>query len=109
MKYSTLFHIIIQINYSGDKLAGAKAGEVDHFIPWARYPFDSPFNLVLATRKMNNQLRDELKKPEWRERWLERNDTHYPRLVAPAPDGFAALAEDRETVRAIAEWVYARG
>lgn len=94
--------------YSGDKLAGPKAGEVDHFIPWARYPFDSPFNLVLASKKVNNQLRDELKKPEWRASWLARNDTHRSRLIAPAPDGFAALAEDRETVRAIADWVYAR-
>jgi hypothetical protein len=95
--------------YSGDKLASPKAGEVDHFIPWARYPFDSPFNLVLASKKMNNQLRDELKKPEWRVRWLARNDTHRSRLIAPAPDGFAALEQDRETVRAIADWVYSRG
>ena len=36
--------------YSGKKLDGPKSGEVDHFIPWARYPFDSPFNLVLASR-----------------------------------------------------------
>jgi len=94
--------------YSGDKLASPKAGEVDHFIPWARYPFDSPFNLVLASKKVNNQLRDELKKPEWRASWLARNDTHRSRLIAPAPDGFAALEQDRETVRAIADWVYAR-
>ena len=58
---------------------------------------------------MNNQLRDELKKPEWRVRWLARNDAHCSRLIAPAPDGFAALEQDRETVRAIADWVYFRG
>ena len=95
--------------YSDDKLAGAKAGEVDHFIPWARYPFDSPFNLVLASKKMNNQLRDELKEPEWRTKWLARNDAHLSQFIAPAPDGFAALEQDRETVRAIADWVYSRG
>jgi len=32
--------------YTNQRLsvAGPNAGEVDHFIPWARYPFDSPFN-----------------------------------------------------------------
>lgn len=95
--------------YTSKKLDDPKSGEVDHFIPWARYPFDSPFNLVLASKAANNKLRDDLKPPEWREKWLERNNMHFLRLIAPAHDGFAALREDRETVRAIAAWVYARG
>jgi hypothetical protein len=92
--------------YSGDKLARPNAGEVDHFIPWARYPFDSPFNLVLASRKVNNALRDTLKPDEWRTRWLARNDEFASVLTAPAPQGFGASHEDAATARAISEWIY---
>jgi len=93
--------------YSGAKLDSPKAGEVDHFIPWARYPFDSPFNLALASKKVNNQCRDELKSPEWRNAWRARNEAHFGALSAPEPSGFGAVAEDAETVMAICEWVYA--
>ena len=93
--------------YTGDKLAGPKAGEVDHFIPWSRYPFDSPFNLALTSRKLNNKLRDSLKPVEWRARWLARNDACLAALTRPAPAGFGALAEDAETVKAISRWIYA--
>lgn len=92
--------------YTGDRLKEPRAAEVDHFIPWARYPFDSPFNLVLASRAVNNKLRDELKKPEWRAEWLTRNEKHRARLIAPEPDGFGAAAEDEATARAISDWVY---
>jgi hypothetical protein len=92
--------------YTGDKLKNLNAGEVDHFIPWARYPFDSPFNLVLASRKVNNALRDSLKPDEWRTRWLARNDEFASVLAAPAPKGFGASQEDAATARAISEWLY---
>ncbi len=92
--------------YSGDKLAQPSSGEVDHFIPWARYPFDSPFNLVLATRKINNQLRDSLKPDSWRKRWLDRNDVSFGTLTSTKTGGFFAIPADRETVRLIAAWVY---
>lgn len=98
--------------YTGDDLPlnGPKAGEVDHFIPWARYPFDSPFNLVLASRKENNRMRDELKPEALRQRWLARNEAHLDLLVAPEPEGFGADESDRDTAIAVAGWVYgARG
>ena len=56
---------------------------------------------------MNNQCRDELKSPEWREVWLARNEEHSSVLTAPEPSGFGAVAEDAETAKAICEWVYA--
>jgi hypothetical protein len=87
-------------------LTGPNAGEVDHFIPWARYPFDSPFNLVLASRKENNRMRDELKSEALRQQWLERNEEHFDLLVAPEPEGFGADEADRETAKAVAGWVY---
>ena len=92
--------------YSGEKLARPNAGEVDHFIPWARYPFDSPFNLVLASREVNNRMRDNLKSNEERERWLERNETNFAHLITPAPIGFGAARSDRDTARVIAQWAY---
>lgn len=87
-------------------LTGPRAGEVDHFIPWARYPLDSPFNLVLASRKENNRMRDELKPEALRQRWLARNEAHYALLVAPEPQGFGADESDRDTAKAVAKWVY---
>ena len=92
--------------YSGVKLAGPGAGEVDHFIPWARYPFDSPFNLVLASRKINNSMRDELKPVEWRSAWLARNESAFAVLTAPEPKGFGAAQEDAATARSISAWIY---
>jgi hypothetical protein len=94
--------------YTGARLSltGPRAGEVDHFIPWARYPLDSPFNLVLASRRENNRLRDELKPTALRQRWLARNDAHRELFVAPEPEGFGAEEADREAVRAVAGWVY---
>ena len=92
--------------YSGKRLRGPERGEVDHFIPWARYPFDSPFNLVLASRRVNNKMRDDLKPPEWRERWLRRNEDCVAALIAPAPNGFGAEEADRTVVRSVAAWIY---
>ena len=92
--------------YSGVKLAGPRAGEVDHFIPWARYPFDSPFNLVLTSRKINNSMRDKLKPVEWRSKWLARNKAAFDLLTAPEPSGFGAAADDAATAKAISEWLY---
>ncbi len=79
---------------------------MDHFIPWAPYPLDSPFNLVLASKRENQRLRDELKPAALRQRWLARNDAHRELFVAPEPEGFGAEKGDREAVRAVAGWVY---
>ncbi len=95
--------------YTRDRLAAPSAGDVDHFIPWARYPFDSPFNLVLASRKVNNQFRDRLKSREDRALWAQRNEDSFAILTSTARSGFAAAPEDRETVRMIANWVYRAG
>lgn len=94
--------------YSGKKLDGPKSGEVDHFIPWARYPFDSPFNLVLASRAENNKKSDQLASPEARARWLARNANAETcaLLTQPAPTGFGAAIADRDTSRMIAQWAY---
>jgi 5-methylcytosine-specific restriction endonuclease McrA len=48
--------------------------EVDHFIPWSRYPRDTAHNFVVAHRGCNNDKRDMLAARRHLERWLDRND-----------------------------------
>jgi len=50
-----------------------ETGEVDHFIPWARYPNDLGHNFVLAHSKCNNAKRDHLAAEQHKERWFEQN------------------------------------
>ena len=44
--------------------------EVDHFVPWSRYPMDLGHNLVPASRKANSQKADLLPGMSYLERWL---------------------------------------
>lgn len=46
--------------------------EVDHFIPWARYPNDSLTNYVVAHSKCNRDKRDHLAANSHVENWVER-------------------------------------
>jgi len=54
------------------------AADVDHFIPWARYPDNCIENLVLADSSCNRDKRDFLAATEHVLRWADRNrhDTH---------------------------------
>jgi hypothetical protein len=47
--------------------------DVDHFIPWARYPDNGLDNLVAAHSRWNNRKRDFLAAAEPVERWAARN------------------------------------
>lgn len=92
--------------YTEKKLRASSAGDVDHFIPWARYPFDSPFNLVLASKKFNRAKSDTLASIEHRDRWIQRNQDCVARLTDTGPKGFGAAADDQATAEAIAAWIY---
>jgi 5-methylcytosine-specific restriction endonuclease McrA len=48
-------------------------GDVDHFIPWIRYPIDLGHNFVLAHTECNRQKRDYLAAENHLEHWLHRN------------------------------------
>jgi hypothetical protein len=50
--------------------------DVDHFIPWSRYPIDLGHNFVLAHGSCNTQKSDRLAAVEHLERWCERNMKH---------------------------------
>ena len=50
-----------------------RSAEVDHFLPWARYPDDGIENLVVADAGCNGAKRDFLAAGEHVRRWRERN------------------------------------
>ncbi len=56
--------------YCDDRIAGAT--DVDHFIPWSRYPDDGLDNLVAAHPKCNNSKRDFLAAEGHVQRWVRR-------------------------------------
>ena len=50
--------------------------DVDHFIPWSRYPVDFGHNFVLAHGSCNTKKSDRLAAVEHLERWCERTIKH---------------------------------
>jgi hypothetical protein len=59
-----------------------KDAEVDHFIPWSRYPVDFGHNFVLAHGSCNQRKADRLAALEHLGRWCERNAEHGDALAA---------------------------
>lgn len=86
--------------YSGVPLQASEA-HVDHFIPWAKFPFNSPFNLVLASRIANLRKSDHLAALPHVGRWQVRNFTSTEALL-----GMGALQTDRARAVAIARYAY---
>jgi hypothetical protein len=60
--------------YCGDRI-GSKT-EVDHFVPWTRYPNDDLENLVATDPRCNSDKRDFLAAAPHVRRWAERNALH---------------------------------
>jgi hypothetical protein len=80
--------------------------EVDHFIPWARYPVDLGHNFVLAHASCNRAKSDHLAAEPHLERWLRRNEAHADGLRS-AFDA-AGLLHDHDTTLGVARWAYAQ-
>ncbi len=78
--------------------------QVDHFVPWSRYPADLGHNFVLAHDKCNNAKSDFLAAENHLAAWIERNKVNQgelqERLVA------SALPCDLTATVQIAKWVY---
>lgn len=78
--------------------------EVDHFVPWTRYPTDLGHNFVLSHPACNNSKSDYLAAEEHLRAWIERNKDHQAelqtRLLA------ASLPHDISASHRIAEWAY---
>lgn len=80
--------------------------EVDHFIPWSRYPHDLGHNFVLAHKSCNGSKRDTLASVEHLENWSERNKTFGIQMA----DYFSEnnLHHDLESSVAVTKWAYSQ-
>jgi hypothetical protein len=78
--------------------------EVDHFIPWSRYPGDGLANLVLAHEQCNRSKRDFLPATLHVERWSERLDASDLIALQGVLRWDAAVDE----IRAVARGIYFR-
>ena len=76
--------------------------EVDHFIPWARYPLDLGHNFVLAHQGCNSRKSDLLAAEEHLQKWTERN------CQDELKKGFdeRSIRHDWPATRRIAHWAY---
>lgn len=83
-----------------------EAGEIDHFVPWARYPIDLGHNFVLAHATCNRNKRDFLPAQQHLERWQKRN-LDLGTLLGQEFDGRGIQHNITATER-IAFWAYDR-
>lgn len=58
--------------YCGARICDPTGGEVDHFIPWSRYPDDALDNFVVADRRCNGQKSSSLAAADHLRRWSDR-------------------------------------
>lgn len=86
--------------------SAVRYGEVDHFIPWSRYPHDLGHNFVLACEPCNRSKRDMLANHRFRERWQRRNDDHGVEMSVWFKS--KQLPHDLDGIRAVADWAYAQ-
>ena len=78
--------------------------DVDHFIPWSRYPRDLAHNLVLAHGACNSRKSDLLGGEPYLARWVEFVSDHDSDLLKVGTE--AGLLVDRAASVAVAEWSY---
>lgn len=78
--------------------------QVDHFIPWAKYPCDVVANFVLASPTANAQKSDHLAALRHLDGWHERNLTHSPLLTGIAEGN--RFESGTSTIAQIAAWAY---
>jgi hypothetical protein len=80
--------------------------QVDHFVPWSRYPADLGHNFVLAHDRCNGAKSDFLAAENHLAAWIQRNTEHQgelqERLLA------SALPCDLTATVQIAKWIYAQ-
>lgn len=78
--------------------------EVDHFVPWSRYPEDGLANLVLAHDRCNQAKRDFLPATQHVVRWAERLETGDLLVLQDQLQWHAAV----EDMRGVARGIYLR-
>jgi len=88
--------------YCRDHIPGA--GEVDHFIPWVKYPVDLGHNFVLAHPKCNNAKRDYLAAENHLGNWFERNNRHFDDMKWFFGD--QGIINDLSSSNQVTRWAY---
>ncbi|MBO2660797.1 HNH endonuclease [Shewanella algae] len=78
--------------------------EVDHFIPWSRYPVDLGHNFVLAHKDCNQNKRALLAAEIHRDAWFEQNIIAHSGLIQQECASF--MAADAQRSVAITTWAY---
>ena len=82
------------------------SSEVDHFIPWSRYPSDLAHNFVLAHRGCNNDKRDMLAARQHLIRWVDRN--RVDRAAIAQHSEAKTFRHDLSSTIQIAHWAYSQ-
>jgi diadenosine tetraphosphate (Ap4A) HIT family hydrolase len=92
--------------YTGKELARPEQGEVDHFVPFARYAHDFGYNLVLASKRAKIDKSDHLAAEDHLAAWCERN----ARVGSTLADACAAagIASEQGRTLAVARWAYSQ-
>jgi hypothetical protein len=80
--------------------------DVDHFIPWSRYPVDLGHNFVLSHGSCNTQKSDRLAAVKHLERWCERNIKHGQELVRAFQE--RNIVHDERASWQITAWAYSQ-
>jgi len=83
-----------------------RRADVDHFIPWSRYPDDGLDNLVAADPRCNGSKRDFLAAAEHVERWVRRTQQLDGQLADMARE--IRWHRDADRSRAVASAMYLR-
>jgi hypothetical protein len=90
--------------YCGDRLR--TRFDVDHFIPWSRYPDNGLENLVVADPRCNRNKLDHLAASEHVERWARRAEAQATELAAL--EGAARWERHPERSLGVARSIYLR-
>jgi len=91
--------------YCRGRLKG-EAGQVDHFIPWSRYPVDLGHNFVLTHGACNGRKSDRLASEEHLAEWANFHERH-SEVLAREFDRKGVIADFAASVR-IVTWAYAQ-
>jgi hypothetical protein len=81
-----------------------QAADVDHFVPWSRYPADIGQNLVLAHTACNRAKSDFVAAERHLAAWVQRNATSGDELRERMAE--AGLPTDIAASERIARWIY---
>jgi 5-methylcytosine-specific restriction endonuclease McrA len=83
-----------------------EGGDIDHFVPWSRYPLDLGHNFVLAHATCNRNKRDFLAAPCHLDSWHKRNQLHGKALSQEF--NTRGILHNLEATEKIAAWAYSQ-